>query len=70
MLTLAVLALALVILWIGWRIYDALWRLGGIIATVGMVLERVANRAAVRNDEEPITTPDDEEWAKIVRHPH
>lgn len=56
-----VLAVATVVLfWALRRVYIALWRLGTVMGALGTVLERVANRAALRNGEAPITTTDDE----------
>lgn len=60
MLALSILVATVVLFWALRRVYIALWRLGSVMGAVGVVLERVANRAAVRNGEDPVTTTDDE----------
>lgn len=53
MLAFSIFVLAAVLWWYGWRF-------ARIFTAIGMVLERVANRAAVNNGQPPITTKEDE----------
>lgn len=54
LLALAIFALAFVLYWNGWKLIRVL---GGL----GIILERVANRAAARNGEPPVLTKQDTE---------
>lgn len=69
MLAFAILVAAIVLWWALRRVYIALWRLGTVLGATGTVLERVANRAALRNGEAPITTTDDEDRIRDVMVP-